>query len=198
MHQLKFMEIDMKYFLRASFLFLIFSDIQTQELSKVIVSAENLSSSETILREGTLDKAKVLINSFVYYDEFNLLKDNKTFNKIGKYFYEKDREELAKYISTNQDIFQLNKMNVLKVIELPGRGVMFSEGIFFIKFKTESAKKTFLSNFQLEPIDILKAPLISRFKVEFNQLEYFVNQANSSDLVDAAEIEMIDPYLILD
>tara|TARA_B100000925_G_scaffold288544_1_gene269723 strand:+ start:322 stop:918 length:597 start_codon:yes stop_codon:yes gene_type:complete len=198
MHQLKFMEIDMKYFLRASFLFLIFSDIQTQELSKVIVSAENLSSSETILREGTLDNAKVLINSFVYYDEFNLLKDNKTFNKIGKYFYEKDREELAKYISTNQDIFQLNKMNVLKVIELPGRGVMFSEGIFFIKFKTESAKKTFLSNFQLEPIDILKAPLISRFKVEFNQLEYFVNQANSSDLVDAAEIEMIDPYLILD
>ena len=198
MHQLKFMEIDMKYFLRASFLFLIFSDIQTQELSKVIVSAENLSSSETILREGTLDNAKVLINSFVYYDEFNLLKDNKTFNKIGKYFYEKDREELAKYISTNQDIFQLNKMNVLKVIELPGRGVMFSEGIFFIKFKTESAKKTFLSNFQLEPIDILKAPLISRFKVEFNQLEYFVNQANSSDLVDAAEIEMIDPYLKLD
>ena len=198
MHQLKFMEIDMKYFLRASFLFLIFSDIQTQELSKVIVSAENLSSSETILREGTLDNAKVLINSFVYYDEFNLLKDNKTFNKIGKYFYEKDREELAKYISTNQDIFQLNKMNVLKVIELPGRGVMFSEGIFFIKFKSESAKKTFLSNFQLEPIDKLKAPLISRFKVEFNQLEYFVNQANSSDLVDAAEIEMIDPYLKLD
>ena len=198
MHQLKFMEIDMKYFLRASFLFLIFSDIHTQELSKVIVSVENLSSSETILREGTLDNAKVLINSFVYYDEFNLLKDNKTFNKIGKYFYEKDSEELAKYISTNQDIFQLNKMNVLKVIELPGRGVMFSEGIFFIKFKTESAKKTFLSNFQLEPIDILKAPLISRFKVEFNQLEYFVNQANSSDLVDAAEIEMIDPYLILD
>ena len=198
MHQLKFMEIDMKYFLRASFLFLIFSDIQTQELSKVIVSAENLSSSETILREGTLDNAKVLINSFVYYDEFNLLKDNKTFNKIGKYFYEKDREELAKYISTNQDIFQLNKMNVLKVIELPGRGVMFSEGTFFIKFKSESAKKTFLSNFQLEPIDKLKAPLISRFKVEFNQLEYFVNQANSSDLVDAAEIEMIDPYLMLD
>ncbi len=198
MHQLKFMEIDMKYFLRASFLFLIFSDIQTQELSKVIVSAENLSSSETILREGTLDNAKVLINSFVYYDEFNLLKDNKTFNKIGKYFYEKDSEELAKYISTNQDIFQLNKMNVLKVIELPGRGVMFSEGIFFIKFKTESAKKTFLSNFQLEPIDKLKAPLISRFKVGFNQLEYYVNQANSSDLVDAAEIEMIDPYLKLD
>jgi len=190
------METNMKHFLRASFLFLIFINIQTQELAKAGV--QKFNSSETFLREGKLDDAKVLINSFVYYDEYNLLKDNKTFNKIGKYFYEKDREELAKYISTNQDIFQLNKMNVLKVIELPGRGVMFSEGIFFIKFKSESAKKTFLSNFQLEPIDILKAPLISRFKVEFNQLEYFVNQANSSDLVDAAEIEVIDPYLKLD
>ena len=196
MHQLKFMETSMKHFLRASFLFLIFINIQTQELATA--SIQKFNSSETFLREGKLDDAKILVNSFVYYDEFNLLKNNKSFNKIGKYFYEKDSEELAKYISTNQDIFQLNKMNVLKVIELPGRGVMFSEGIFFIKFKSESAKKTFLSNFQLEPIDKLKAPLISRFKVEFNQLEYFVNQANSSDLVDAAEIEMIDPYLILD
>ena len=105
-----------------------------QQDGSLAPNTESLSLPTVPLQED-IDEI-IFQDSFVFYDEFDSLINNQDFNKIGKYYYENERGELFKYISSDQDLI-LNK-DTLKVVELPGRGLKFSDGSFIVTFENQS------------------------------------------------------------
>ncbi len=172
-------------------IFLI-SPLFSQEIQTTILSTVD-ESNQVLQRGGFIDGEQIFQDSFVFYDEFDSLLNNQNFNKIGKYYYEIERGELFKYISSDQDLI-LNK-DTLKVVELPGRGIKFNDGSFIVTFEDQFKKQLFLDSFVLDPIDILISPYMATFKVNHEDISSFIKLARESKNILAAEIQLIDPTI---
>lgn len=172
-------------------IFLI-SPLFSQEIQTTILSTVD-ESNQVLQRGGFIDGEQIFQDSFVFYDEFDSLLNNQSFNKIGKYYYEIERGELFKYISSDQDLI-LNK-DTLKVVELPGRGIKFNDGSFIVTFEDQFKKQLFLDSFVLDPIDILISPYMATFKVNHEDISSFIKLARESKNILAAEIQLIDPTI---
>ena len=181
---------------RSATLFTIFliSPMFSQEIKTTILSTVD-ESNQVLQRGGFIDDEIIFQDSFVFYDEFDSLINNQNFNKIGKYYYENEIGELFKYISSDQDLI-LNK-DTLKVVELPGRGLKFSDGSFIVTFENESKKQLFLQSFILDPVDVLISPYIATYKVNHEDISSFIKLARESENILAAEIQLIDPTISL-
>ena len=197
----KYME-DNKF--KLSILFLIFIScnfiavVNAQSINKVVSSVLN-NSIEVETTESV--KPKILLDSTVIIDEFNMFGDIEGVSRIGKFVFEKDIGNLALEVPKNTPMS--SSVNSLekkyKLVEMPSKELLITDGSFIVTFNNSFDKDQFTSDYNLNANlqTQLQIPGTGIYRwSQIGTLEALMNNLRNDPRVLKVELNLINPYIV--
>lgn len=197
----KYME-DNKFKLSILFLIFISSNfiavVNAQSINKVVSSVLN-NSIEVETTESV--KPKILLDSTVIIDEFNMFGDIEGVSRIGKFVFEKDIGNLALEVPKNtpmsSSISSLEKN--YKLVEMPSKELLITDGSFIVTFNNSFDKDQFTSDYNLNANlqTQLQIPGTGIYRwSQIGTLEALMNNLRNDPRVLKVELNLINPYIV--
>lgn len=189
---------------KLSILFLIFISsnfiavVNAQSINKVVSSVLN-NSIEVETTESV--KPKILLDSTVIIDEFNMFGDIEGVSRIGKFVFEKDIGNLALEVPKNtpmsSSISSLEKN--YKLVEMPSKELLITDGSFIVTFNNSFDKDQFTSDYNLNANlqTQLQIPGTGIYRwSQIGTLEALMNNLRNDPRVLKVELNLINPYIV--
>lgn len=191
---LGFMEDNMKIISLIFFTTVIF--FSPEVLSNDEIKNESAINSNTI--NSTLkreNEIKILQDSVVIVNSNPLFKDISGVPKVGNFIFEKTPIKLKDVlINKNQSIDIANYETGFRLVEIPGKSNLITDGSFVVYFKDSSDKQQFNSDYQLQPK--YEMPNANTYKTDdFKTLPALMDILKNDERVQLVELDLIDPYI---
>lgn len=197
----KYME-DNKFKLSILFLIFISSNfiavVNAQSINKVVSSVLN-NSIDVETTESV--KPKILLDSTVIIDEFNMFGDIEGVSRIGKFVFEKDIGNLALEVPKNTPMS--SSVNSLeknyKLVEMPSKELLITDGSFIVTFNNSFDKDQFTSDYNLNANlqTQLQIPGTGIYRwSQIGTLEALMNNLRNDPRVLKVELNLINPYIV--
>ena len=118
---------------------------------------------------------------------------------IGHFLYEVKPNQLANFIEKqarlDSNIISKKELN-FRLVSLPGKDFLISDGSFIVYFKDPSDKQQFNSDYQLQPK--YEMPNANTYKTNnFKTLPALMDILKNDERVQLVELDLIDPYIVL-
>lgn len=189
---------------KLSILFLIFISsnfiavVNAQSINKVVSSVLN-NSIDVETTESV--KPKILLDSTVIIDEFNMFGDIEGVSRIGKFVFEKDIGNLALEVPKNTPMS--SSVNSLeknyKLVEMPSKELLITDGSFIVTFNNSFDKDQFTSDYNLNANlqTQLQIPGTGIYRwSQIGTLEALMNNLRNDPRVLKVELNLINPYIV--
>ena len=189
---------------KLSILFLIFISsnfiavVNAQSINKVVSSVLN-NSIDVETTESV--KPKILLDSTVIIDEFNMFGDIEGVSRIGKFVFEKDIGNLALEVPKNTPMS--SSVNSLeknyKLVEMPSKELLITDGSFIVTFNNSFDKDQFTSDYNLNANlqTQLQIPGTGIYRwSQIGTLEALMNNLRNDPRVFKVELNLINPYIV--
>ena len=116
---------------------------------------------------------------------------------IGHFLYEVKPNQLANFINkqarSDSNIISKKESN-FRLVSLPGKDFLISDGSFVVFFKDPSDKQQFNTDYQLQPK--YEMPDANSYKTDdFKSLPALLDILKSDERVQLVELDLIDPYI---
>lgn len=197
----KYME-DNKFKLSILFLIFISSNfiavVNAQSINKVVSSVLN-NSIEVETTESV--KPKILLDSTVIIDEFNMFGDIEGVSRIGKFVFEKDIGNLGLEVPKNTPMSSsINSLEKnYKLVEMPSKELLITDGSFIVTFNNSFDKDQFTSDYNLNANlqTQLQIPGTGIYRwSQIGTLEALMNNLRNDPRVLKVELNLINPYIV--
>jgi len=118
---------------------------------------------------------------------------------IGHFLYEVKPNQLANFIDkqarSDSNIISKKESN-FRLVSLPGKDFLISDGSFVVFFKDPSDKQQFNTDYQLQPK--YEMPDANSYKTDdFKSLSALLDILKNDERVQLVELDLIDPYIVL-
>lgn len=193
---LGFMEDNMKIITLIFFTTVIFFShgVLSNDEIKNESAVKSNTSYQTIKRENEI---KILQNSVVIINTNPLFKDISGVPKVGNFIFEKSPNKLKDILNNkNQSVDIVNYETGFRLVEIPGKSNLITDGSFVVYFKDPSDKQQFNSDYQLQPK--YEMPNANTYKTNnFKTLPALMDILKNDERVQLVELDLIDPYIVL-
>ena len=138
----------------------------------------------------------ILYDSIVVLDRKGRFSNISGSKKIGSFVYELNPGNLKNKISGNQ--YQSASQSVsdtgYRLVQIPGKNFLLSDGSFIIKFKDPADKAQVTSYYNLNPRYEMP-DATSYISKDFSGLEALIKRIKADPRVLLVELDLIDPYI---
>lgn len=191
---LGFMEDNMKIITLIFFTTVIFFShevLSNDEIKNESVVKSN-TSNQTLKRENEI---KILQDSVVIINTNPLFKDISGVPKVGNFIFEKSPNKLKDILDNqSQSIDIVNYETGFRLVEIPGKSNLITDGSFVVYFKDPSDKQQFNSDYKLLPK--YEMPNANTYKTnDFKTLSILIDILKNDERVQLVELDLIDPYI---
>ena len=157
--------------------------------------ATNSNKRNSILERK--NEIKILQDSVVITNSNPLFKDISGVPKVGNFIFEKSPNKLKDILNNkNQSVDIVNYETGFRLVEIPGKSNLITDGSFVVYFKDPSDKQQFNSDYQLQPK--YEMPNANTYKTNnFKTLPALMNILKNDERVQLVELDLIDPYIVL-
>ena len=162
--------------------------------SDQIPNVENTDKAKAINTKEivTMENAKILYNSSVILNSDGSFSN---YDKVTGLTYDINMRALP---SDPKELvskpFDDKKVISFKLVEVPGKKNMLSDGGFIVEFKNISDAEQFNLDYNLEPR--YEMPTAISYKSNnFETLQAFINTLEDDERVESVELDLIDPYI---
>lgn len=193
---LKFMGDNMKN-IKCIFAFVI-TLISPVSAGDDVIRNEVVSKNDT--RSAALERTaniKILTNSVVIRDESNLVKSSPGASRVGTFIYEETPNKLSEKLldSQTQSLNSLGYKTDYRLVEIPGKRNLITDGSFVVFFKTPEDKQQFNIDYSLVPK--FEMPDANTYKSKnFEDLQSLLDTLRNDARVKLVELDLIDPSIV--
>ena len=193
---LRFMEDNMKII---SFIFIttviFFSPeaLTEDELKNEFATSSN--KSNLILERK--NEITILQDSVVIMSKATLLNDIPDVTRVGSFIFEETPNKLINILNNKtQSINNTSYETGFRLVEVTGKNNLITDGSFVVYFKDPSDKQKFNSDYQLQPK--YEMPNANTYKTNnFKTLPALMDILKNDERVQLVELDLIDPYIVL-
>jgi hypothetical protein len=155
--------------------------------------ATNSNKSNSILERK--NEIKILQDSVVITNSNPLFKDISGVPKVGNFIFEKSPNKLKDILNNkNQSVDIVNYETGFRLVEIPGKSNLITDGSFVVYFKDPSDKQQFNSDYKLLPK--YEMPNANTYKtIDFKALSTLIDILKNDERVQFVELDLIDPYI---
>jgi hypothetical protein len=193
---LRFMEDNMKII---SFIFIttviFFSpEVLTEDELKNEFATSSNKSNLILVRKNEIT---ILQDSVVIMSKASLLNDIPDVTRVGSFIFEETPNKLINMLnnktqSTDNAIYETG----FRLVEVPGKNNLITDGSFVVYFKDPSDKQQFNSDYQLQPK--YEMPNANTYKTnDFKALPALMDILKNDERVKLVELDLINPYIVL-
>lgn len=193
---LRFMEDNMKII---SFIFIttviFFSpEVLTEDELKNEFATSSNKSNLILERKNEIT---ILQDSVVIMSKATLLNDIPDVTRVGSFIFEETPNKLINMLNNKtQSIDNASYETGFRLVEVLGKNNLITDGSFVVYFKDPSDKQQFNSDYQLQPK--YEMPNANTYKTnDFKTLPALMDTLKNDQRVQLVELDLIDPYIVL-
>ena len=156
-----------------------------------------ISSSKSNLILERKDEIKILQDSVVIMTKTSLLNDIPDVTRVGSFIFEETPNKLINILNNKTQSIDIDNYETgFRLVEIPGKNNLITDGSFVVYFKDPSDKQQFNSDYQLQPK--YEMPNANTYKTNnFKTLPALMNILKNDERVQLVELDLIDPYIVL-
>lgn len=156
-----------------------------------------ISSSKSNLILERKDEIKILQDSVVIMTKTSLLNDIPDVTRVGSFIFEETPNKLINILNNKTQSIDIDNYETgFRLVEIPGKNNLITDGSFVVYFKDPSDKQQFNSDYQLQPK--YEMPNVNTYKTNnFKTLPALMNILKNDERVQLVELDLIDPYIVL-
>ena len=155
------------------------------------------SSNKSNLILARKDEIKILQDSVIIMRKTSLLNDIPDVTRVGSFIFEETPNKLINILNNKTQSFAIaNYETGFRLVQIPGKNNLITDGSFVVYFKDPSDKQQFNSDYQLQPkYEMLNA---NTYKTNnFKTLPALIDLLKNDERVQLVELDLIDPYIVL-
>ena len=117
--------------------------------------------------------------------------------RVGNFVFEKTRNEPKDILNNQTKSTKVSDNETgFRLVEIPGKNYLVSDGSFVVFFKNSSDIKQFNLDYNLLPK--YEMPNANTYKSDnFKTLQDLIDMLENDERVKSVELDLIDPYIVL-
>jgi hypothetical protein len=169
-------------------------EVLTEDELKNEFATSSNKSNLILVRKNEIT---ILQDSVVIMSKASLLNDIPDVTRVGSFIFEETPNKLINMLnnktqSTDNAIYETG----FRLVEVPGKNNLITDGSFVVYFKDPSDKQQFNSDYQLQPK--YEMPNANTYKTnDFKALPALMDILKNDERVKLVELDLINPYIVL-